>query len=536
MKATLTAALGLGIVLTTAAGAWAGGEAKLAPGCKEWKDTDFVHPPLKVMEPYKRIDEYPIIAWCFHGQGKKHVPYDEKYARDAKNCGFNMLIDGAVMLEPCRKVGGMKVVVPAFHHPPDKLTETIFKAYGDHPCLVGIVVDDNNPRIHRNVIANAKWLTDTYPHIVPWDSENPDPRTQSKTTMRVLGTQNYPFMRGHRNPVAGYSFNCWVDRIWGIRANMSVWEIFSGANSFNQIRFQMMAALAYGSQGLVNFAYTPHRDVPHRGPMYVPGNPFIPKFKKMHDYIRLVVGRHLWGTRCIDVIHSVHGGDHTNARWKIVAPTFDAGQLVVRGSEFMMVGYLTPEKRFLAKDTGVPEYFLVIDKRTSGGDTPQRQPMAVMLSTKVPVVEMLDETAVKDARVRKLIPGWKVRMNSEGGEGLLLRVAPDLETLLGGPKGLKLYECINTTMAALQWKATPPAAAGKRIAEGHLAHVRVDQKEIDKAVAAAEKDSAALATVLAAAVEVGAITATQAADTIQRLKAAMAATATEAAHPPAKPQ
>ncbi|MCE5277370.1 MAG: hypothetical protein ABFD92_12150 [Planctomycetaceae bacterium] len=522
----------IGLVLAAAVQAAPAGD-QLPPGCKEWKDTDFVHPPLKVMEPYKRIDEYPVVAWCFHGQGAKRVPYDETYARNAKAAGFNMLIDGASMLEPCRKVGGLKVVVPAFHHGPDRLKAGIFGPHGDHPCLVGIVTDDNNPRIYPNVIENAKWITQTYPHIMPWDSENPDPRTQSKTTMRVLGTQNYPFMRGSRNPVGDYCFNCWVDRDWGVKADMSVWEIYSGANAFNQQSFQMLAGLAYGSQGLVNFAYTPHRDTPYHGKMYQPDSPLIPQFKKLHDYIRLVVGRHLWGTRCINVIHSIHGGDHSKERWKIQAPTFAADQLVVRGSEWMMVGLLTPEKRFLAKDTEVPEYFLVIDKRTSGGGAPERRAAYVMFSDRTPVFEMLDETAVKDAPIRKLVPGWKFRMNSQGGEGVLLRVAPDLEQLLGGKKGLALYAAINKTMGQLQWKVSPPCPAGQKIEEDKLTHVAIEGKVIDAAVAQARKDRDALAKLLDAAVSAGKLTKAQTDDTLKRLDESIAATAAQAKTPPA---
>ena len=527
-------------VLAVAAGAWAQDKApgKLAPGCKEWKDTDFVHPPLKVFEPYKRFHEYPVVAWCFHGRKAKFVAYDETYARNAKAAGFNVLIDAAAMLEPCRKVGGMVVVVPAFHHAPDRLMSSIFKPYGDHPCLAGLVVDDNNPRIHPNVIKNAKWITEAYPHVMPWDSENPDPRTQSRTTMRIVGTQNYPFLRGARGhkATAAYCRGCNFDRAFGNNHNMSMWEIFGGNVSMNQMKFQMLCALAYGAQGVVNFAYTPHRDTPYRGKMYQPDSPLIPQFKKIHDYIRLVIGRHLWGCRGIDVIHSIHGGDHTYAKHKIQAPRPHAGQLVVRMSEFFLVGLLTPEKRFFAKDTAIPEYFMILDKRTSSHGAPERMDTYVMLSKKMPVVEMLDETATKDANVRKLIPGARIRMKTEGGDGLLVRVCPDIDTLLGGKEGVDLYTRINNVLADLEWKHTPPAAAGKPVAEGLLKIIAVDAKEIARAVEVAKKHVVALEKVLAAAVKAGTISEAQAADTIKRLKDTIATAADEASKVPAPPE
>ncbi|MEN6663803.1 MAG: hypothetical protein ABFD85_07365 [Phycisphaerae bacterium] len=515
---------------------------KLAPGCKEWKDTDFVHPPLKVFEPYKRFDEYPIVAWCFHGEGGSKpvkpgakprptpAPYDESYAVNAKAAGFNVLIDSASMLEPCRKVGGIKVVVPAFHHAPDRLKAGIFDRHGDHPCLVGIVTDDNNPRIYPNVIENAKWITENYPHIMPWDSENPDPRTQSKTTMRVVGTQNYAFLRGAKGDKAtsGYCNGCNFDRAFGNANNMSMWELFGGNVATNQIRFQMMAALAYGAQGLVNFAYTPHRDTPYRGKMYQPDSPLIPQFKAMHDYIRLVAGRHLWGCRSFGVLHSVHGGAHRDAT------VYDESQLVVRAAEFSLVGLLSPEKEFFAQSKQadyVPEYFLFVDKRTSGHDTPALRDAYVMLAARISAVEVLDEQAVKGAAIRKIAPAFKVRFKTEGGQGLLLRVAPDMDELLGGPEGMAIYKQINATLASLQWQATAPAAKGQPKPEAELTYKPVDARTIDQAVAAAKAKTADLAKLLDAAAAAGKISKAQADDTLNRLNDAIDATSVEAKDP-----
>lgn len=532
MKRRCVAVLALALIacLVSPAGpamaaAAAHGPAKLPPGCTPWSEKGFVHPPLKVFEKFTRIDEFPIVAWCFHGRKKKFVPYDEKYARDAKACGFNLLIDAAAMLEPCRKVGGIKVVVPTFHHPPAKMMEAVFTPYGDHPALVGLVLDDNNPRIYPNVVQNAKWLVKNYPHVMPWISENPDPRTQSRTPIRVLGTQNYPFLRGARGSRAerAYCNGCNVDRWYGNNKNMSVWEIFGGHNSFCQIRYQMMTALAYGAQGVVNFAYTPHRTK-----MYMPGNPMIAKFAAMHGYITKVVGRHLWGTRCFDVIHSIHGGAHNNA------PRPRSDRLVVKTSNYVMIGLLTPEKKFFSKDPAaadraIPEYFMVVDKRTAGGEgTPED--MFLMLHTNVPAVEVLDAEALPGAKVRKIVPGFKIRRRTSHGEGLLLRVSPDLTKLLGGEKGAKLYAEINALMAALQWKLTPPPQPNEEEKKPDVQPpaTPVAAAEADKAVKAAKAKLAELQKTLSAAVKAGTISQAQAADTIDRLRAAIDATRKEA--------
>jgi hypothetical protein len=509
---------------------------ELPPGCTEWKDKDFVHPPLKVFEPYKRIHEFPLGAWCFHGRKAKFVPYDEKYARDAKAAGFNMLIDASAMLEPCRKVGGMTVMVPAFHHPPKRLAEGIFKRYGDHPNLVGIVVDDNNPRIYPNVIANAKWLTEHWPHLIPWDSENPDPRTQSRTTMRILGTQNYAFLRGGRGAKAEAKYTTWCnyDRLWGIGKNMSVFEIYGGNVASNQIRYQLNAALAYGAQGLVSFAYTPHRDTPYFGPQWQPDSKWIPYYKKMNDFVRLVAGRHLWGCRSYGVIHSRLGGWHRGAQHP------RADRLVTRTSEYVMVGMLDPEKKFFAElkkpaeKRAVPEYFMVLDKRTTGHGNGSPMDLFVSLATSVPVVELLDATAVKGATIRKLVPGCRIRARTLHGEGFLLRVAPDIEKLLGGKGGLKIYQGINGTLAGLLSEYDPPYKAGDGPKKPDVKPKARPSADVAGTIAGTRKAAAVLAGHLARRVAAGDIPKAQADDTIRRLHAAIDATAADCARLSAK--
>jgi hypothetical protein len=517
------------------------GAAKAA-NVTEWNRKNFVHPPLKCMEIYKRIDAYPVAAWCFHGtQGirSKPLPFDEAYARNAKSFGFNVLIDAGSMIEPCAKVGGIKVVVPAFWQKPDKLMQGIFGPHGDSPALMGVVLDDNCPGIAAQVAANGKWVTDNYPHVMPWISENPNSKAQSKTVVRVMGTQNYAFLRGTRNPVNGYCDGCTWDREVGNRSNMTAWEIYGGNVSFPKQRFQILAALAYGAQGVVNFAY-----VPNRVAVWKPGSALAPKMHKVQTYVADVVGRHLWGTRCFEVIHSIHGGGHRKA----INPRSD--RLVAKTSNFVLVGMLSPEAKFYAaKDdpNAVPEYFMIVDKRALDGN--DLDDLYVMLSPKVPVLEMLDEQALATAKVRKLVPGYKFRRRTEPGEGVLLRVSPDLDKLLGGKAGLELYAAINQQLASLQWKIDPPdtpeVAAAKPAGEATAkpgqpapgsAAPRITAAQGAGVLANVKGKIGELQQILAAAVRAGTISKEQAADTIQRLNEAVDATAKDLQPQPSAPE
>jgi len=507
-----------------AAAAAIGGD--LPAGATDWAEKDFVHPPLKCLEPYRRIDEYPVSAWCFHGIEAAKSPYGEAYVRNAKAVGFNVLIDDERIIPYAEKVGGVKVQLVTLSggkwRGPDWLEAHILKGtVGDSPVLQGVIMGDNSRGWSALSITTATWLKENYPHIMPILSQYPAP-LRGNTPLRILHMQNYPFMRGRsRNPPNHYMFQCNINRL-GVNANdMALWECYAGDASYSRVRFQMMAAMAYGAQGLSNFCYSPHRM-----PDYKPGSPMIPMWKKLHTYVIKVLGRHVWGTRSMDVIHAPHGGEHTNA----TRPAKD--KPVVAMSDYLMAGLLTPEAKFLSKDPAdreIPEYFMVVDKR-SGGNTPEARDVYVMLSPKVAAVELIDAEATGEAgKVRKIVPPYKVRLKLEGGDAVLLRVAPDLEALLGGKDGLSLYAKVNREMAELQWKLAEAAEP----AEGKPA-AAVAEREVQATVSAARKQVEELKGILGAAVKAGKISQAQAEDTIARLKAAIDATAADAKAPPKK--
>lgn len=510
----------IGLVLAATAGAR--GQATSRPaGCVEWEQTKFVHPPLNCMRACTRIDEYPISAWCFHGTKAGRSPYNEEYVRNAKAIGFNVLIDAVDILPFAEKVGGVKVQLAQLWENPAKLRQKVFDnpAVGDHPLVQGIVIGDNGGGFGKLQIETAQWLKQNYPHLPAIMSQYPC-RMRADTPMRIWHMQNYPFMPGRsRNPPTHYVTILNNDRLSCNANDMALFECYAGDVSFSRVQFQIMAAMAYGAQGLSNFCYSPHRMAG-----YKPDSPLVPLWFKMHRYAIDVLGRHLWGTRSYDVLHSSAGGRHPDAS------NYDASQPVVRATDDTLVGLLTPEKRFLAKDTAVPEYLLFVDKR-QGATTPEARDSYLMLRENIPAVELLDPEATVDAKIRKIVPGFKVRMKIEGSDARLLRVAPDLEALLGGPEGLKAYDRANKALLALQWQATPPARKGQPTDQASLTAKPVADAEIRAAVDAAKAAAAEVGRALDAAVRAGTISADQKADTLQRLADSIAAAASDAKAP-----
>ena len=501
-------------VLTAACAAWAADNAEPRPagrtepqGATPWDQKYFVNPPLKCIEPYRRINSFPVMAWCFHGQKVKgYAPYDEEYATNAKAAGFNVLVDDEKMLEPCRKAGGIQVVVPTFRHSPDRLRERVFKPLGDPASLMGFMLDDNRAGVMQDVVATAAWMKTDYPHLAPFVSQNPAPQEQSKTDLRIFGTHNYAFMQtGGRRARQAYCQRLDFDRGCCNAWSMAQWPVFGGTNTPSEYRFQVMAALAYGAQGVIYFAYTPHRGQLWRPP----GNDYIKMACDVNTYARKVLGRHVWGTRCTGVFHTDSGSDVPASA---LPPGVD--QFVRNMDEALLAGILVVENRFDPDPLKrvVPDYVMVVDKRTGRIQEPSERATWIALAPEIPVVEILDRDAAGHGAIRKIGPGRLVLLKLNAGDGVLLLANPKgLDKVLGSEQAASLYAGLAATLAALPQdaKAAPPDAV----------------KQADQ-----------LKGMLNEAVKAGKVAKPQADAVMQHLTATINAIAALAAKPAAKPQ
>ncbi|MHC4983415.1 MAG: chitobiase/beta-hexosaminidase C-terminal domain-containing protein [Planctomycetota bacterium] len=459
-------------------------EAKAAPlpaGASEWADKKFVHPPLKCMRLYKRIDEFPVVAWCFHGRGAPG--YNEKFVEQAGTCGFNVLLDAAIMLKPVEKFEGMKVLAVVFRFPPERITREVFKPFGDHRRLLGFVLDDNCPRIYGWSIKASNWLRAKYPHVVPYISENPDARGQSRTAMRVLGTQNYGLYRYGGGPYAirAYCSHLERDRINGNKYDMSFWPLFSAPGSTSEIRFQAFAAVAHGAQGIVYFAYSPG----DRWPQWKPGGSVAKAAYYANSYITSVVGRHLWGNRCLTVVHA--HGDGT-------APAYASrpakGAIVEDIDQATLAGLLMPEADFYAEtEKKVPLYAMVVDKRSSRRDVHKPRTARISFGPDVKLVEVLArKTGTEADEIRKIEPPWSVPLKLLAGDGILLRLNPEGVEELFGPGGREYVTAVES-IGALRRKARG-GELGIAEFDRTLAYVRRRLSALDAATDAAESGGA----------------------------------------------
>jgi len=421
--------------------------------------TDFLHPPLECMKRFERIDRFPLVGWCFHGKGGGG--HDEEYIRKATGAGFNVLIDSARMLPPAAKAGNVKILPVVFRWPVEKVQAEIFDVYGDPAELLGLVLDDNNPKIYKWSINASRFLTKDYPHLIPYISENPDPSAQARTPMPILSTQNYSIKNfGHGNYARqAYCSGMGRDRVNANRLKMTFWPIWVTPCSTSEMRYQHYVALAYGAQGLVCFAYTPNRP-----------NWFVDQWnytdaKHINQRVAEVFGPRVWGCRSPGVYHTPGRGKPK--------PDLDpaVGQIIERLDSDLLASPLVLEKDFYQEGgPGKPTYIMVVDKRTTekNKDEPPARTARVDFGPQIRYVELLGPVHPKEPALRRIEPAWSVPYELLAGEGIILGVdPPDMEKLLGDLAGpyMEIVEKTRDVRESLWQKEIDFAKVEKSLAE-----------------------------------------------------------------------
>ncbi|UCH34742.1 MAG: hypothetical protein JSV65_19865 [Armatimonadota bacterium] len=309
---------------------------------------------------------------------------------------------------------------PGAHHPA-RAAELAWlqERYGRHPRLVGYLLGDNCG-LHGYMVDNAKTLLATAPGLFPWVSTNPDVGAQAQAPMPLLSSQNYPFLYqvNESEPTKRLAFcnRLELDRRCANEYDMALWPFINccDAVSPSQLRFQMLASIAYGAQGIWYFHYhcnvwDPQQEQP--GPLYDAA-------KACNGYVADVVGPRVVGHRCTGVFHTPGPDTADNAL------TPGPGRLIEQMSDALLAGILAPEKRLKAGRDD-PEYVLVVDKRTVRPDEeePPARAVHITFGPAVQTVTILNAEAVSKAPSRRQLRDRRtLRLRLAAGDGVLLKV------------------------------------------------------------------------------------------------------------------
>jgi hypothetical protein len=242
-------------------------------------------------------------------------------------------------------------------------------------------------------------------------------RGQIKTDIRILGTQNWRMKGGGTPQADGYCGRMEMDRQAANTYQMAFWPLWYDKSNPGSIRFQTFAAIAYGAQGVVCFAYTPSL------PPWAPDGPARKAHAPMAQYVREVVGPHVLGTRSSSVVHSTGMGPQAKRtnRW------------VARMDDDLLAGTLYTDKRLPDEKSGrPPDYVMLVHKRFTTGDEPAPRTVRVDFTPAIIAVEvLLPRVADSGAAVRRIEPGFSAAVDLLCGDGRLLVVNPELKDVLG---------------------------------------------------------------------------------------------------------
>ena len=332
--------------------------------------------PLKCMQQFK-FQDFVIGTWW--GPDANEEAY-----KLYKEAGFNVLMQASrgqlpdKELDLAQKVG-LKVLIDTFTtndkpwggvQPPDvdphapglhvaRLGEMkwLQGQYGEHPALVGYLLNDNCG-LHDYTVACAKYLLQTGSGLFPWMSTNPDPAGQAKirAAMPILTTQNYPFLYQVNAPEpakrAAFCNRLELDRVDVNRYDMCMWPFINtaGGVSPSQLRFQLFTSIAYGAQGIPYFTWHESIGSNRPGPLYYVA-------QAANNYVLSVVGPRVLGHRCIGVYHT-RGPEMANS-----ALEPGPGQVIEEMRSRLLAGVLIPEEQFISGENK-PDYVMLVDKRT----------------------------------------------------------------------------------------------------------------------------------------------------------------------------
>jgi len=391
--------------------------------------------PLECMKRFK-FKEFPVGAWW-------SVSGDEAEVKLYADCGFN------IDLQSCRyevrkddqlrlaEQYGLKVMIDTcICWPPPRenphwatLNELkwLEKNYGDHPAVIGFLINDNC-HLDARTQAIAQYLRENAPELIAWVSTNPQPDLQAKLadSFPILTSQNYPFLWQGKAPDGqkriAFCNRLQKDREHANRNNMCLWPFVASQLgrprdmdpakdqrrvSDSQMRFQVYTSIAYGAQGLPYFMYW-HALANAAGP-----TDLYPVVQECNRYVTGVLGPRVLGHRCIGVYHS--GDEQPNGAWKPAD-----GELIESMSDMTLAGVLVPESQFVTGEN-TPDYLMVVDKRTvkSHEEEPEPREITIRFSPGVKKVEEMLPSG--RARTHDLTENREITLSPlRAGEGILL--------------------------------------------------------------------------------------------------------------------
>ncbi|MCE5277090.1 MAG: hypothetical protein ABFD92_08410 [Planctomycetaceae bacterium] len=368
----------------------------LAVTAPAWAAEEELNQPLECMKPYK-FKAFGIAAFCFHNY--PGTDYTLDYAKNLEAANFNIAIETGYMLPFYEKTKVKQIVSLMVSdtlkerdvhgtkrtHPIEQGSSVAdaAKKYAASETVVGYQVGAKYGKaMPSRLAAEAKAVDDLKSGHFPWIAHCSDLTGQAKAGVAILSLETFGRMKhdgfGYDNkgwPHDKRNDYCdWMEagRRMANEANMAFWPMLPAAtiskgqgesqgslHGASEIRFMVLAPIAYGAQGVVYFGYSTAREIwQTNGSSYAAA-------RDVNKLVADVIGPRVLGHRSIGVFHSQPDAPG-NTKAKIIKSALIAGEgkLIEKMDEALMAGVLVKEADFKS-GANTPHYVMLIDARTA---------------------------------------------------------------------------------------------------------------------------------------------------------------------------
>lgn len=409
--------------------------------------------PLECMKKYK-FKEFAVVAWCFHNY--EGTDYDDDYAKKVEGANFNAVIETGYMMKSYEKTK-VKVILSTLisdtlherdvwgtkrTHPVEKAMEPAdaHAKYGKSPALIGYHVGSKYGRrpLPKLMARRVGAVEDQKAGLFPWVAWIWDVDGHVKAGIPIMtiecfrrakhlgfGYDNKGWPHDKRNSYCGvledgrriankFNFAFWP-MFPALTASKGRGEVVGSVHGASEIRFQVLAPIAYGAQGVVYFVYSTARDT------WKPDGHTYLAAKDVNELVVKVIGPRVLGHRSIGVYCSKPDAP---ARMRIKRPKGalipGKGKLIEKMDDGVMAGVLVAEKDFKS-GANTPAYVMLIDARTSPlkyEKAPKDREFTVTFGPMVEAVEILGAKGEPaSTKVRR-----EVTIELRPGDGRLLKL------------------------------------------------------------------------------------------------------------------
>ncbi|MCE5278822.1 MAG: hypothetical protein ABFD92_10855 [Planctomycetaceae bacterium] len=424
--------------------------AVLACSTAAFAQDDPFNVPLECMKKYN-FKEFVVGAWCFHNY--LGTDYTEQYAKNMEAANFSVVLETAYMV-PFYEKTKVKVLVSTMVD--DKLHERdvwgekrthpvevgldipyVQEKYGKSPAVVGYHVGSKYGKhpLPAKLAAKVKEVEDLKAGMMPYVAFIWDVPAHVKAGITIMSDECFGRIKhdgfGYDNKGwahekrAGYCKHLEFGRKVSNEANFAFWPMIpavgvskgrgeeeqGNAHGASEIRFQALAPVAYGAQGVMWFGVSTARK------SWQPDGTSYKAAAEVNAMLKNAIGPRVLGHRSIGVYAT---NQETPVKGKAPAGSLPCGEgkLIEKMDEAALAGVLVKEADFKS-GANTPHYVMLVNCQTDVlTDEAKLAPrdLKVTFGPMVQGVEIIEP----DGKITK--GARQVSVNLRPGDGRLLKL------------------------------------------------------------------------------------------------------------------